>query len=811
METLFQQVLNLLIGPPGNLIYHLVLAFAIISCLQATLIARRNNASPLINRMVLGLLLLLLGQAVLFFSSGLAWQGVLNERLFLPPLDRAIFLFSLVWVVWLWSFPRPARLGDMVTGFLNLAVIILFLFTYTGWSAQVANTAGQASFNNNWLDWVWELSALFIVLTGMAVLIFSRPEGWGFGFGMLSLLLTGVIVHLVFMQKTGDLSGYLRLAQLAAFPILPALLNRVTPAAQPKNTPASAETASQPRSAERRRYSATPRSVHAWLGLVHESDPEKVVREMAKAVAHTMLSDLCYIIGKPAYGHVVLQCGYDLIREEPIEGTMLDQSQLPTLYNAVQRGKPVRVTAEDPQPADLKALAIALGLAETGSIMFLPLGLADKPLGGLLFLSPYSNRQWSPDDQTYLASEIETITRILQRSLTEGEAQHQDNQAMETLRSQLDHLREENQNLLSEIGELHKSNGHAAAASAASANVAAAAAAPLTLPDHDLNALVALQQEAQDQIAGLQAENERLNAALRDKGITVFSPEEFSRVENEMRATLQEIAQLQNELAEANARNLMLQHDAKQAAGMGNENGEEHEVVTSLVQEIRQPMSSILGYTDLLLAESVGILGAMQRKFIERVKASAERMRSILDDLIQVTITGQSSAELLPKPVELGSIIDSSVLDTSAQIREKDIALMVDLPEDLPQVYADQDAISQIVVQLLQNAGTATPPEGTITLRARIRQDQEYHYLLIQVIDTGGGIHPDDLARVFSRRFRADLPLIQGLGDTGVGLSIAKALAEAHGGRIWVESNLGKNTTMSVLLPVQMRMPEDNS
>ena len=79
------------------------------------------------------------------------------------------------------------------------------------------------------------------------------------------------------------------------------------------------------------------------------------------------------------------------------------------------------------------------------------------------------------------------------------------------------------------------------------------------------------------------------------------------------------------------------------------------------------------------------------------------------------------------------------------------------------------------------------------------------------MIDTGGGIHPDDLARVFGRRFRADLPLIQGLGDTGVGLSIAKALAEAHGGRIWVESSLGQNTTMSVLLPVQMHMSEDNS
>jgi signal transduction histidine kinase len=73
---------------------------------------------------------------------------------------------------------------------------------------------------------------------------------------------------------------------------------------------------------------------------------------------------------------------------------------------------------------------------------------------------------------------------------------------------------------------------------------------------------------------------------------------------------------------------------------------------------------------------------------------------------------------------------------------------------------------------------------------------------LFQITDSGGGIAPQDLSRVFSRRYRADNPLIQGVGDTGVGLSIARTLTEAHGGRIWVESEPGKTSTFSVLLPV---------
>jgi signal transduction histidine kinase len=206
----------------------------------------------------------------------------------------------------------------------------------------------------------------------------------------------------------------------------------------------------------------------------------------------------------------------------------------------------------------------------------------------------------------------------------------------------------------------------------------------------------------------------------------------------------------------------------------------------------------------------VGILGTLQRKFLERIKASVERMHGTLNDLIRVASMGQRPIELMHQPVVLDAIVDQAVADTSAQLREKNIALRVDLPEELPQIYADRDAIQQIVLQLLQNAGAATPPEGSIALRARMNQDNDQEFLLIQVSDTGGGVHPDDLPRVFSRRYRADMPLIQGLGDTGVGLSIAKTLVEAHRGRIWVDSAYGQGTTFSVLMPVDPNPDSEN-
>jgi signal transduction histidine kinase len=134
----------------------------------------------------------------------------------------------------------------------------------------------------------------------------------------------------------------------------------------------------------------------------------------------------------------------------------------------------------------------------------------------------------------------------------------------------------------------------------------------------------------------------------------------------------------------------------------------------------------------------------------------------------------------------------------------------LELPKKLAPIQADREALQQILIHLLQNAGAATPFEGTIRLKVQTQNEDGKEFILIQVSDTGGGISSDDLPRVFTRLYRADNVLIQGLGDTGVGLSITKTLTEAHHGRIWVESELGAGSTFSVLLPISISAPEQN-
>jgi signal transduction histidine kinase len=304
--------------------------------------------------------------------------------------------------------------------------------------------------------------------------------------------------------------------------------------------------------------------------------------------------------------------------------------------------------------------------------------------------------------------------------------------------------------------------------------------------------LLAAQEESQRIIEQLQLENGELRT-----GKKVQSSSSPTQMERELKASLQELARLQNQLADEK----MKVHELEKGQ-VTAKSTEQAEVIASISQELRQPLSSIVGYTDLLLGESVGILGALQRKFVERIKASTERIHSLTDDMIQITTLEAELNDLKPEAVDLNVVIDNAMSYTSAQVREKNISMHLELPKKLAPIQADREALQQILIHLLQNAGAATPFEGTIRLKVQTRTEEGTEFILIQVTDTGGGIPASDLPRVFTRLYRADNVLIQGVGDTGVGLSIAKTLTEAHYGRIWVESEKGIGSTFSVLLPI---------
>ncbi len=767
MSAFSSLILTQLTVPPGDLIYYVVLVYAVASALQSAFNHWRASEFPQARRAFVGLGVLLAAQVVMFIFSGLGWQQVIDSKLILPPLDRAFILFGIIWITWLYAFPEPSRAADAAATLLSLFVLTALGLSLLTWQPQMASI----SYNLTADDWYWQVGSLIMGLAGIATLFARRPDGMWNGIILLALGALGHAGHLLF-RYDGNYSGIVRLAYMAAYPILLTLPQRFSIASSDTaavRTPVAVSAKTDPGTQERRRYSTDPKTFHAMLALAAESNPTKVSQAITRAIAQTMLSDLCFMIYLTDNNNqIVIAGGYDLIREDTLEGGSLKKSSIPMLANSLQRGRPLRMPASSTS-ADIKGLGDILGLTNPGHLLSVPILTPDKEsLGGVLLLSPYSDRTWTAEDQAYLANIATALVPIIKRSQKSSKLEVQSDQA----RAQILDLELRVQTLTKQM--------ETAAADAQSGNAV------------EMESMRVAQEESLHIIEQLQLENGELRAG-RNLQTTASS----AVVEHELKKTLQEVARLQNQLMEAN----MKTHEIEK----GNvvvKSTEQAEVIASISQELRQPLSSIVGYTDLLLGESVGILGALQRKFVERIKASTERIRSLTDDMIQITTLETELNDLKPESVDLNLIIDNAMSYTSTQVREKNISMHLELPKTLAPIQADREALQQILIHLLQNAGAATPFEGTIRLKVETRNENDLEYILIQVTDTGGGIPASDLPRVFTRLYRAENVLIQGVGDTGVGLSIAKKLTEAQHGRIWVESEQGVGSSFSVLLPI---------
>lgn len=760
MEQFLGQIYSILTNPSGNLVYHLALALSVLIALQVALTNRPDGGRHL----AIGLGILFAAQVVLFTLSGMSWQGVLIPPQLLPPLDRGVAALSLVWVLWLWCFEPPSRLGNVITGLLSLGVFLFLFFTYTAWYQMPG-----VPFNSSWMDLAWQAFSLFVIAAGLFLLMMHRLSGWGTVLAFLLLNLAGVLVQLLNPPFNGNYAPAVRLVQLCSYPLLPslALLSPARPALRP--SPQAADEA-----ADRRHYTADPRAVYAWLQLSIQTQSQQIFTAVARAIAQTMLADVCYIVSfSDRQDTLVVRGGYDLIEDEELPGLLLPIEKIPTLAGAIQRGRPIRINNGNQLEADLTALAKLFWLERTGNLLYLPLASSSQDIwGGLLLLSPYSNRPWTTEDQTYLIPAVDSILKILMKAAENGRAASAVDR--EALDEELSRLRQENQRLLAEIEQQRDASQ----------------------PSTDLEMVKALQKEAQDTIDMLQEENERLRGLQAEAAHS----HDATYLEDELHRSLEQVAHLQNALAAANMKIVALEVQPKAAP---NALSAEQEVIASIAQELRQPMASIVGYTELLMSETVGILGNLQRKFLERVHTSAHRMDELVNHLMHVISLEGGPVESRGHPVDIAAVIDQAVSEMSPRLADKHINVHVDMVEDLPRMRSNRESLLQILLHLLKNASSVTPSEGTVYLHARQEKDDENHpYLLIQVGDSGEGISLEDLPNVFSSEYRNEHPDIRGVGDNGVGLTLAKSLTTAQGGRIWVDSQ-NDRTTYSVLIPVQ--------
>ncbi|HSE28300.1 MAG TPA: ATP-binding protein, partial [Gemmatimonadales bacterium] len=217
--------------------------------------------------------------------------------------------------------------------------------------------------------------------------------------------------------------------------------------------------------------------------------------------------------------------------------------------------------------------------------------------------------------------------------------------------------------------------------------------------------------------------------------------------------------------------------------------------VANVSHELKTPLTSISGYAETLLAETPD--EPTRARFLETIASNARRMQRLVDDLLDLSRI--ESGRWQPRPAEVGvrAAAEEAWTGLAARRAGRDLRFEVQAAPGGEVIVADPDAIRQVLTNLFDNAIRYTPDGG----RVRVTAAPEANGVAIAVQDSGQGIAPDHLTRIFERFYRVDASRSREEGGTGLGLAIVRHMVEAHGGRVEAESELGAGTTVTAWLP----------
>jgi two-component system phosphate regulon sensor histidine kinase PhoR len=220
--------------------------------------------------------------------------------------------------------------------------------------------------------------------------------------------------------------------------------------------------------------------------------------------------------------------------------------------------------------------------------------------------------------------------------------------------------------------------------------------------------------------------------------------------------------------------------------------------VANVSHELRTPLSILRGYIETML-DDPKMPRAECARILEVMEQHSKRLGLLANDLLTLAQLESGSSTLQLSEIDLAQFLDGLARDWRKKFTTKALKVVIDLPANFPSIRADETRLREVFDNLLDNAVKYSNKNGEIRLGAE-RRGRE---IVLSVSDEGIGVSQEDLPRIFERFYRADKARSRELGGTGLGLSIVKHIAQLHGGRVEAESELGRSTTIRVLLPAQ--------
>lgn len=220
--------------------------------------------------------------------------------------------------------------------------------------------------------------------------------------------------------------------------------------------------------------------------------------------------------------------------------------------------------------------------------------------------------------------------------------------------------------------------------------------------------------------------------------------------------------------------------------------------VSNISHELRTPLAHMIGYLELLITEDLGTLSQQQKEALNVLNSSYYRLQELIDNLLTFSLASQGKMDLKLSSVSLENLSKAIVAQSQVKAQEAKIDIVTNVPQDLPKIHADQEKISWVLLQFVENAIKFNEPGGKVEINA-VANTQN---VVITISDTGIGIQDAKLDEIFESFHQLDGSPSRKYGGTGLGLALAQRIIDAHGSRIEVASKLGEGTRFTFSLPI---------
>ncbi len=847
------QISSFMSNPLGSLVYHLLLLLVVQASLAMAWGEWRRSRQAQAQRLLVAMAGITVVNLGYLAAALITRANLIDAVTLLPPYERFANTVSITFLAWVFAPPVKVKTKswNLVLGAnLILAIGALAVSTLL-WQRALMSTPAL-DLNTYWLSNLWSVWQIALILLSILGLAKNQKEGWGTVMLAMIVLLAGQLLQMVFPQGMArpHLSTWTRLANLVAYPLIAVAVYQRTVAGL--------------RDHSRQQQNISQASLDQIKSLLVLSEASRrmsgsldlsaILDSAVQGVAHALDADLCAIA-------LLLEDDPSQMRLAAIYNPeRLSRGELitfPIEYQlAIQQAMLCRqhVIVEKSDDVQLRALFGLLGSSETGPLLVQPLLSGGGAIGAIIVGNARSHRPFTPNEAKLchsIAVQLENAIQnaryyqIAQRNIEElTKTQTEEHgsiqkalariqkltEQLESSETESETLREARNDLeisllssRSEIDTLTKrlaalevdlARQEAEWQGTLQAMLPGMAAGVLVTDAHSVIRATNMAAEILLGRGGDELQGVDLSAISADRkwqrAVTMASSGESVHLGMQVGSNMLtcDVAPLPQpgtdqdgmEGLVAILQNISPEVEAQQAR---------LETIASMVEEMRTPMSTVIGYADLLLSEAMGGVAGVQRKFLVRIKADAERMIQAVNDLAREAGGEEHGTQPKWQTVHVNDAIEAALASARAQFDIKALSADLELANDLPAIEADPDYLQRILSGLLSNACIASPVGGQILIQT-CRLDgppsdgplveSAHGFIAVSIKDQGGGLPDAVLGQVFDQTRPSQTP--PGLGESGAGLALVKALVEAHGGHLWVDSADGVSTTFSLNLPV---------